>query len=216
MAGFQFAWQKGRALPTPECQEVLIGKSTQIHAGDVLVLTSSATYTTAGGPAVVRPLFSGDTITTSNGIFGVALFDIQTDSSANLTTVSSPVTVDNRGKIETSMLIANILPRDPVSGYLKIWVAVFSPRNVFKGKSYSTDVLNYYAQNRSAAINASAASAPANYTVDITSTAANSPLYVEGVDQEDANFNSAAGGGVLFVSGLATFWQGQTATLYTT
>lgn len=208
MSGFQFAWRKG-GRATPLCIEALIGKSTQIHAGDVLVQTNNATYTGGGGSQnlVVRPYLSGDTISTSNGIVGVALFDVQTDANANLQAVASPVTVDTRGKIDTSMIYTNDLAKDPVSGYIRIFIACFDAQNVFKAKTKANDPANFYDVGRFAGIVASAASAPANYTVDTTlGSGTNAPLIVEGVDSEDPQFNSANGGGALFVSCMPTFY----------
>lgn len=207
MSGLTFAWRKG-GRSTPLCIEVLIGKSTQLHAGDVLVQTVNSTYTGTGVNMypVVRPLLSGDTITTSNGILGVALFDIQTDANGKQTTVASPVTVDTRGKLDTSMPYANDLASDPVSGYIRIFIGAFDPQNVWKGKTQTNDIASFYDVGRVMGIAASAATAPANYTLDDDAAAANAPVVCEGVDTEDPLFNSAGGGGAVFVSGLPTFY----------
>lgn len=208
MSGFTFAYRKG-GRSTPLCIEALIGKSTQLHAGDVLLQTVNSTYTGTGllQYPVVRPLLSGDSVTTSNGVLGVCLFDIQTDANAKQTTVASPVTVDTRGKLDTSMPYANDLATDPVSGYIRIPIACFDPQNVFKGKTQANDVANFYDVGRVAQIVASAATAPSNYTINTSNpAAANSPIIVEAVDSEDPQFNSANGGGALFVSGLPTFY----------
>lgn len=208
MSGFSFAWRKG-GRSTPLCIEALIGKSTQIHAGDVLVYTVASTYTGAGASQypVVRPLLSGDSVTTSNGILGVAMFDVQTDANANIQSVASPVTVDTRGKLDTTMPYSNDLAKDPVSGYVRIFIMAWDPQNVFKGKTQTNDVANFYDVGRVAQIVASAASAPANYTINTNNPAtANSPMVVEGVDSEDPQFNSANGGGALFVAPLYNFY----------
>lgn len=208
MSGFAFAWRKGTAFPTPLAIEVLVGKSTQIHAGDVLVLSVNSTYTgtTTSQYPVARPLLSGDTISTSNGILGVALFDIQTNSSGNLITVTSPVTVDTRGKLDTSLPYTNDLPVDPVSGYIRIFCAAFDPQNVFWGLTDANEIANFYDLNRSAGITASSATFPANYTVDPDAGSANAPLVIEYVDSEFPQFNSANGGGRLGVSCKPTFY----------
>lgn len=208
MNGFQFAWRKGPAFPTPLAIELLVGKSTQIHAGDCLVLTVNSTYTGTGANQipVARPLLSGDTITTSNGIIAVAAFDIQTDSNAHLVSVTSPVNVDTRGKLETSLPYTNILPTDPVSGYVRIYAFAWDSQNVFWGLSDSNEIVNFYEINRSAGITASAASFPANYTVDLDGSSANAALVVEGVDSEFPQFNSANGGGRVAVSCKPTFY----------
>lgn len=212
MSGFQFAYRKGTPLPVPSAIEVLVGKSTQIHAGDVLVLTTNATYTGTGANQypVARPLLSGDTITVSNGVIGVALFGIQTNASANLVSVTSAVTVDTRGKLDTTLPYTNILPTDPVSGYIRIFCAAFDGDNVFAGLTDSNELANFYDVWRGAGITASAATFPANYTVDIDGAAANACLVVEGVDTEHPQFNSANGGGRLFVSCKPTFYQRNT------
>ena len=59
---FNYAGRRGPAFPTPDMITVLVGKSTQIHAGDVLVATNNSTYSN-GTVLVARPLLSGDTIT---------------------------------------------------------------------------------------------------------------------------------------------------------
>jgi len=206
MPGLAFAQRKGTAFPTPLVGEALIGKSTEIHNGDVLVLTVNATYTANNIP-VVRPLFSGDTVTTSNGLFGVALFDVQTDSNANMTTVSSPVTVSAQGKVSYQLpSIGFALPYDPATGYVRIYVALFDPQNVFAIRTQASDTANFYLLNRSLGINASAASAPATYTADDDAAAANAPVVCEGIDTTDPLFNSAAGGGRIFISCKTSFY----------
>ncbi len=215
MSGLAFAYQKTSSLPTPNCITVLVGKSTQIHAGDVLIRTEASALTTNATP-VVRPLFSGDTITSSNGIIGVALFDIQTNSSAKLTTVSSSVTVDTRGKLDTSLPLTNVLPADPVTGFIEIYIASFDAENVFRGNSATNDVVSFYTVGRKAGITASAASAPSNYTIDLYGSSTNAPFIVDGVDQESPQYNSANGGGEVFVRCLPAFDQNLTGTLWAT
>lgn len=215
MSGLTFAYRKGSVLPTPNCLEVLIGKSTQIHAGDILIRTENATYTTGATP-VVRPLLSGDTVTSSNGIVGVALFDIQTNSSANLVSVSSAVTVDTRGQLNTSLPITNVLPTDPVTGYVRIYVGAFDPENVWRGTSATNDVVSFYQVGRLAGITASAATFPSNYTIDLNATTANCPFIIDGVDTEAPQYNSANGGGVVFVRCLPAFDQQNTGNLWAT
>lgn len=207
MSGFQFAYRKG-SVATPLGIEVLVGKSTQIHAGDILVLTVNSTYTGTGASQypVARPYLSGDTITTSNGILAVALFDIQTDANGHLITVSSPVSVDTRGKLDTTLPYTFDLPTDPVSGYIRIFCAAFDPVNVFAGLTDTNEVANFYDVGRSAGITASSASFPANYTIDPDVTSTSACLMVEGVDTEFPQFNSANGGGRLFVSCKPTFY----------
>lgn len=216
MSGLQFAWRKGPSMPTPLVGEALVGKSTQIHAGDILIKTTNSTYTGTGASQypVVRALLSGDTITVSNGIFGVALFDIQTDSSGNVVSVASPVTVDTRGQL-LYRGIGQSLPRDPVSTYTRIYVALFDPANVFAGLTTTNEAANFYDVGRAAGLVASAATPPANYTLEVAPNASNAPLIVEGVDTEFPQFNSANGGGRLFVSGRPTYYEGATGTLWT-
>jgi len=193
----------------------LIGKSTQIHVGDILILTEASSLTTNATP-VVRPLFSGDTITSSNGILGVALFDIQTNSSGNLVTVSSPVTVSTRGQLDTSLPLTNVLPVDPVTGFVQIYYGTFDSDNVWRGNSATNDVVSFYQVGRKAGITASAASAPSNYTIDLNASSANCPFIIDGVDTESPQYNSANGGGEVWVRCLAAFNQGLTATLWAT
>jgi hypothetical protein len=215
MSGLSFAYQKTSSSPVPVCSTALIGKSTQIHVGDILILTEASALTTSATP-VVRPLFSGDTITSSNGILGVALFDIQTNSSGVLTTVSSPVTVSTRGQLDTSLPLTNVLPTDPVTGFVQIYYATFDLENVFRGYSATNDVVSFYQVGRKAGITASAASAPSNYTIDLNAASANCPFIIDGVDTESPQYNSANGGGEVFVRCLAAFNQTMTATLWAT
>lgn len=215
MAGrFNFAARKGTAFPTPDCITVLVGKSTQIHAGDVLVATNNSTYSN-GTVIVARPLFSGDTVTTSNGLYGVALYDMQTDSSANPTSVTSPVTVDARGAIVTQVPnIGYVSPVDPVTLYAKTYIASFDASNTFGAQTATNDVANYYLLNRRVGITASAASAPSTYLIDDDAAAANAPLIVNNVDASDPQFNSANGGGTVFVSCVPTFNSAQTGGFF--
>jgi hypothetical protein len=207
MAGrFQFAWRKDGAFPVPLAIEVLVGKSTVINAGDVLVLSTSSSLTT-NGMRVVRPLFSGDTITTSDGLIGVAPFDVTTDANANVTVSSYPITVDNRGRITQQLpSIASALPTDPETGYTRLFIWAFDPTNVYRAQTAANDVADFYLLNRSVGITASAASAPSTYLIDDDAAAANAPLVVEGVDSDNAQFNSANGGGQVFVSCKSTFY----------
>lgn len=218
MSGFTIAQVRGSVMPVPNCIEVLIGKSTQIHAGDALLLTTNSTYTgtTTSQFPVVRPLLSGDTITTSNGLIGVALFDVQTDSNGRLTTLSSPVTVDTRGKLEVNNAYLNDLPVDPESGYLRLEIAAFDEHNVFRGLTDTNDVADFYTVGRSAGVTASAATAPANYTINVGAASANSPLIIDGVNTEYAQFNSANGGGMLFFHLNQSFNQNNTGNLWST
>lgn len=221
MSGFSFAWRRS-GLPVPSVGEALIGKSTTIYAGDVLILTNNSTYTgtTTAQILVVRPLLSGDTIATTAGILGVALFDISTDSSAKLQDVTSPVSVDTRGKVDTSIIYTNDLPTDPDSGYLRIPVALFDEENVFGALTASNNIADYYAMLRNVGITASSAAVgtAGTHTLNLAAASANSPLKVVGVDSEHEQFNSANGGGRLFVMGLSTFYVGPggTAGYFTT
>lgn len=215
MSGFQFAWRRS-GLPVPSVGEVLVGKSTTIRAGDVLIETNNSTYTgtTTGQILVVRPLLSGDTITTSAGIKGVALFDIKTDSSAILTAMTSPVSVDTRGKVDTSMIYTFDLPTDPDSGYIRIPIALFDTENVFAALTNANEIADFYALERAVGITASssAVATAGTHTIDVDAAAANCPLKVVGVDSEHPQFNSANGGGRLFVMGQPTFYTGPGGT----
>jgi len=202
---FNYAGRKSTAFPTMDAITVLVGKSTQIHAGDVLVLTNNATYSN-GVNLVVRPLLSGDTVTVSNGIAGVALYDMQTDSSANPVNVTSPVTVDARGQIITQVpSIGFVSPSDPVTGYTKTYIASADSNNLFQAQTATSDVANYYLLNRRVGITASAATFPSNYFVDDDAAAANAPLIVTNVDASDPQFNSANGGGTVTINVVPTF-----------
>ena len=212
---FVWAWRKGNQ-PTPHVISVLVGKSTQIHNGDVLVADVGSTWTTGSDP-VARPLFSGDTITTSNGILGVALYDMLTTSSGAVTQPSSPVTVDTKGQITPQLLsIPHALPSDPVTLYTRIWIASFDPTNVFQAVTQTNDVANFYLLSRALGIGVSASSAPANYTVDDDAAAANAPLICEDIDTDDPQFNSANGGGRVFVSCRSQFYQRNTGGFFST
>lgn len=213
---FVFAARKGTTHPVPHCITVLVGKSTTINAGDVLVLDVGSTVSTGSTP-VARPLFSGDTITTSNGVIGVALFPMKTDSSANVTQPSLPVTVDIKAQITQQLLsIPHALPSDPNTGYTEISIASFDPTNLFWAYTQANDVENFYLLNRALGIGVSAASAPANYTVDDDAALANAPLVCEYVDTSDPQFNSANGGGRLMVSCRPTFYQRNTGGYFST
>ena len=221
MSGLQFAWNTNQALPVMATLTVLIGKSTNIHAGDVLIKTIGATYTGTGGSQypVVRPLLSGDAVTSSNGYVGVALFDIQTDATGKITSQSSAVTVDTRGQLQVRS-IGQSLPVDPVSGYTQIYIASFARSNVFKGFTSTNELANFYDVERACGVLASSATFPANYTIEVPqgnsiATTAFGRICV-GVDTESANFNSAAGGGAVFVSCKPTFYQEETGNLWTT
>jgi len=215
MPGFAYSGRKGPAFPTPDIIEVLVGKSTQLTNGDVLVYTNSATYTT-GQNLVVRPLLSGDTITTSNGVVGVCPYAVGTDSSGNITSTTSPVTVDAKGRITPQLpSIPNALPSDPNTGYTRLWVFSFDQTNKFKAKTQTSDTANYYLLGRSVGVAASAATWPAVYTIDDDTAQANSPFIVEGVDTDDALYNSAAGGGAVFVTCKNTFYSRNTGGFFT-
>lgn len=221
MSGLQFAWRKSASMPSPLVGEGLVGKSTNIHAGDVLIETTASTYTGTGSNMypVLRPLLSGDTVSSSNGYVGIALFDMQTDSNGKITSQASPVTVDTTGKLLVRS-IAQSLPIDPVSGWVRVYFALFDAQNVFAGLTSANELANFYDVGRSAGILASAATFPANYTVEVpqgssfASTALG--LICEGVDTEHPQFNSANGGGRVFVSCKPTFYQRGTGNLWTT
>lgn len=207
---FVFAGRKGTNHPVPHGITVLVGKSTEIHNGDVLVLDVGSTYSTGSTP-VARPLLSGDTITTSNGLIGVALFDMLTSSTAKVQQPNYPVTVDVKARITPQLLsIPHALPSDPNTGYTEIYIASFDPTNLFWAYTQSNDVSNFYLLNRALGIGVSAASFPANYTIDDDTAAANSPLVCEYVDTSDPQFNSANGGGRVQVSCRSQFYQRNT------
>lgn len=203
----------------PDVAEVLVGKSTLIYAGDVLVLDIGTTWTGTGASQVpvARPLFSGDTVAVTSGILGVALFDFCTDSAGKPTTVASQVTVDSKSKVQYAMQsIGDSLPSDSVTGYTRIYIATFAPTNVFAALTAANDIANYYLNGRAVGITCSAASAPSTYLVDDDAAAANAPLTVVGVDTLHPQFNSANGGGRVFVIGRPTFYQLYTGTFYNT
>jgi len=212
---FSYAGRAGTAFPTPDMVEVLVGKSTEIHDGDVLVLTNASTYTS--GVLVARPLLSGDTLTVSNGLIGVAPFDMQTNSSAAPINVTSPVTVDPRAGIITQVPNLGFVSRqDPVTGYTLITIWSFTAQNRFYAQTASSDVANYYLLNRNVGITASAATFPSNYFVDDDAAAANAPLIVTEISQSDPQFNSANGGGSVEVLCKPTFYAGLTGTFHAT
>lgn len=215
MSGFSFAMRRGTATGAPNFINVLLGKSTQIHAGDVLILTTHSTYSD-GITAVARPLFSGDTITTSNGLIGVAPIDIQTDSSGKLTTVTSSVTVDTRGKLNVDQQYTNVFKSDPDTGYIVMPIFGFDAENIFRGTTDANDVVNYYIVGRSVGVTASAASAPSNYTINDDAGASNAPFVIDDVDTESPQYNSANGAGEVFFHCKDTFYQNDTGNLWTT
>lgn len=199
---------------TPDVYEVLIGKSTEIHTGDVLVLSVNGTYT-ANNIAVARPLLSGDTITTSNGIIGYALFGVETDSSANVISVSSPVTVDSAAQAQYALpSIAHALPTDPDTGYRRIYIAAANENNVMQALTDTNEVADMYLLARAVGITASAASFPSNYTVNTNGAAANACLSVYALDTTHANYNSAGGGGRVLVRCKSTFNQMNTNAFF--
>ncbi len=213
---FSYAGRAATAFPTPDMVKVLVGKSTQIHDGDVLILTNNSTYSN-GTTLVARPLLSGDTIVVTNGIVGVAPFDMQTNSSAAPINVTSPVTVDPRGQIQTQVPNLGFVSRtEPVTGYTEITVWAFSSQNRFFAQTQTSDVANYYLLNRNVGIAADQATFPSNYYVDDDAAAANAPLIVTDIAESDPQFNSANGGGSVTVVCKPTFYEGLTATFWTT
>jgi hypothetical protein len=212
---FTWAGRKGTSLGTPHVIEVLVGKSTILNPGDVLVMDVGSTWTS--GVPVARPLLSGDTITTSNGIIGVAPYAMTTNSSGNVITNTYPITVDNKGRITTQLpSIPSALPSDPVTGYTRIWIQSFDPTNLFAAVTQTSDIANFYDLSRALGIVASAASAPANYTLDDDAGNSNAPVICEYVNTDDPQFNSANGGGVLFVAGRSQFYQRNTGGFFNT
>lgn len=206
MPGFSYAGKKNSAFPTPDVILVLVGKSTQIANGDVLVPTNGSAYTT-GNVLVARPLLSGDTVTTSNGLYGVAPYAVGTDSSGNITTTTSPVTVDAKGRINPQLQsIPAALPTDPITGFTPIWIFSFDQTNIFKAKTATNDPASYYLLGRSVGVTASAASWPAVYTVDDDAAQTSACLIVESIDADDPLYNSASGGGAVFVTCKNTFY----------
>lgn len=202
VGGFTFSYRKSSGESTPLCGLALVGKSTTIRANCVLVETNPG-----GGAAVCcRQLNSNDTISTSNGILGVSMFDITTDANGKVIASSSPVSVDTRGKLDTTLPITNVLPTDPQSGYIQIPVMLFDPQNVFAALTATNELANFYDVNRSMGITASAATDPIGYTIEINPTSTAAALMCEGVDTEHPQFNSANGGGRLFVSCKPTFF----------
>lgn len=197
----------------------LVGKSTTINAGDVLILTGHTTYSIGGVP-VARPLFAADVtagMTAAKGIYGVALFDVKTDSAGKVTSLSGPSTIDGNARVQFALpSIAHALPKDPDSGLQKIYVAVFSPWNVFSALTLANEVADYYMAQRFAQIEASADSDPVHTIDHDPAETATSPVVVVGVDVLHPQFNSASGGGRVFVVGRNTFYSGSTGTHWAT
>lgn len=196
MSGFSFVKNKVNNSNIPEVGVALIGKSTTIHAGDVLIRTTASARNGVGGsgPAVIRPLFSGDTVTSSNGLFGVSMCDLSTDANGNLTTVPSIVSVDTRGKLDLYNMWANILPLDPASNFLQIPVILFTPDNVFQANAKNTEIVSFYDLGRPIGIFCSNSGSPSSYQVTATNAAANAPLVCDSVNTEDPLYNSSASG----------------------
>lgn len=216
MSNFQWAYSR-KNTPVPACSWALIGKSTQISVGDVLVLTNASGKNGVGpgGPPVLRPLLSGDTVTTSNGIVGVGFVGIQTDSNGNIQSFTSPVTVDTRGKLDTNNMMLNDLPIDQASGFVMVPYMSFDYDDVFYAITATNVVANMYLRGRVISINAPA-SVPGSYTVSAPAAGTNAPLLCDAVDVDNAQYNSANGGGRIMVYCNPSFYQNATGNLWTT
>lgn len=122
----------------------LNGKSTTINGGDLVVMTTNATYTTASNP-VVRSLVQGDINAlyaqgSAAGILGVALHDAVTTSGG----VASTQFVYS-AKAAAAEPVQNIpsygmgQPADTNISYTNIMVALALPDTIFRGKLSSAN-----------------------------------------------------------------------------
>jgi hypothetical protein len=133
MPGVNFhARNDGGAIPI--LNEVLVGKSTWIRAGDLLVFTTVADRTASA--RVVRPHYSGedDTIDNSIGVAGVALYEIRTDSNAKLISPgpgSGAVTLSGV-QVLYDVPTVEYAQYDTTSGYVKAVVARWCSSNLFR------------------------------------------------------------------------------------
>jgi hypothetical protein len=190
---------------TPEMVRVIVGKSTTIKEGDVLVYTNVNTRTQLSNlPLVVRPLASGDTMNTSLGVAGVALFDITTDSAGKITQNTYPVTVSGNAVRSSAYPTVGQVHSDVTTGYPVIAIARWSPENRFKCKVASDDTLSEVNLNIDYGFTCSSASDGSTYTIntDDTTTA---PFRLRSYTPTDATSIATAGGNWGFIEPLASF-----------
>ena len=187
----------------PDMVEVLVGKSTTIRKGDLLLLCSHARYTASAN--VVRPVVSSDVMAAGTRDYaGVAPFDIFTDSSGNPIQTPAPVTLSGPQVAYAWPSMAEII-RDAVTGYLRVPIYRWSTQNRFKIKAQSDDTINFADLHSKFWIIASAATPPANYNLsdDDPGGGFSAGAVLVGVTPDDAVNLATAGATYGIVSPLA-------------
>lgn len=177
----------------PAVRRVMVGKSTVINNGDLLIFTTNSTYTAS--EKVVRPALSGDTLTVGTlDIAGVAMTNITTNASAVRIDQTPPVTTRNAAVTSGFSGMGEFYNvEDPATGYTGITVYEWCSHNRFLIKPQSDDAFDFSNVNAKYGINCSAASAPATYTLNEDETGNTANCVVEGFLPDDAATLAVAG-----------------------
>lgn len=140
MPGFQYYRSTGGRLPTPFKRDYLLGKSltgsTALFNGDLVALTSNATYSgLSPTTGVVRRLLAADRTanyqqTSNAGVLGVVYDNITTD--ANGVVNGNPLSGGTAtGVIYGAPNEAATMPIDPSTGRSRVSVILADPGDIF-------------------------------------------------------------------------------------
>lgn len=213
MSGFGFV-KSTFGFSVPYVMRALIGKSTKVSSGDVLVRTTAAAYTS--GPPVIRPLLSGDTVTASNGLLGVSLFEVETDANANIIKLTPPSTIDSGAlpHLTVPSMAHIFFVKDTNSGYFYIPIAIFTVGTIFRANMQSDDAAAPTLIGKAVGVAASAASPPVIHTINDDALDANAPFIVTSVPSDEEGYNQL--GGKVYISIRDGFASYETGGVFTT
>lgn len=130
--GPQYFMQREGHMP-PVLVQLPVGKSTYIRQGDLVILTNVIGRAGTGN-RVLRPVYSADVASLdTNGVAGVAMYSIATDSDGNILPRNiGDSTITRTGpQVSYNFLTPNQGYRDPITGFNLVTVIAWLPENRF-------------------------------------------------------------------------------------
>jgi len=218
MPGIRYAGTRGGAVGVPPTAPYLLGKSQTIYAGDVVCLTTNATYSASTIP-VQRDLLAADVSANyqqggSNvGVLGFCMDDVIVNSNYQATTGPAFGGVANGSQVIYPYTYDGLIAVDPntTRGYGR--VCLFDQENIYAAKLSAASAAGTLALvNTLAAFLLTTSGGITTYTIDTTGASTNI-LRIVGVNTSDPLYGAV--GCEVFFQILGAYEQSLTGLQYT-
>lgn len=208
MPGFSFVQESTQSAPY--MLPFILGKSQNIYAGDVVVISTNSAVEPASSTPGIRTLLAADKSAHYNGgILGVAISDCVTNASGQPFNAVAPGGVTTGGVVYSLPSIQALNGPDPASGAGLGQVLLASGLNTFAGYLTSgSAVANQALVGTFGGITLTGTN-PTIFNINTTDSTSGGPgtgnlvVYITGVDIEDPLYN--AHGGRVFFKFVAAF-----------